>query len=344
MARKFATYVLTAGLSFAFTLSACQNPVDEAAIAAPNETILRETASNDAPLNFEADIVPAKMRPDDTQFSDVLAEYKALNDRIIRLQAPLRLANTKLCPRTERDPGFITHRLDDYPPHMQNMAQEFLGLKATGIFIRNVRRGSPAQNAQIQDGDEIIAINGKTITNKIRNTQIQIYPALARNAFNAAQTRMTLRAPHGHIYETSLRAQTACDVPASVIFSEDINGHTDGTEVFVTSALVKSVGDDVNLSLVLAHEMAHIIAGHNQLTPSAALELEADRMALVLMHNAGLDIHKAVAFWRDASHPHTPLQNSSATHPSIAARYENFQTELLRIEEQLARGETLTFQ
>lgn len=280
-------------------------------------------------------------RPEGTQFSDVLKEYKNFNDRINRLQAPLRLTNTQLCPKTERDPGFITHKLEDYPPHMQMMAQEFLGLSGTGIFIRSVRRGSPAEDAQIREGDEIIAINERRIAGGA--TQSRFYKALARNAFNGVQTRMTLKSQQGQSYETKLRAQTACNIPASVIFSEDINGHTDGSEIFVTSALMNSVGDDVNLSLVLAHEMSHVIAGHAEFTPSAKLELEADRMALVLMHNAGLDIDNAIDFWREASHPHLTLQNTSATHPSITARYENFLAERKRIKKQISKGSKLTF-
>ncbi len=280
-------------------------------------------------------------RPDDTDFSDVLQDYKDLNDRVIRLQAPLRLANAKLCPKTERDPGFIVHSLDDYPPHIRMMAQEFLGLPETGVFIRNVRRGSPAHAAQIQEGDQIIAINNKGIEN--RTAQDRFYKALARNAFNGGQTRIRLQSAQGQTYDTKLRAQTACNIPVSVVFSENMNGHTDGTGVFITSSLMKTVGDDVNLSLVLAHEMAHVIADHIQRVPSAELELEADRMALVLMQNAGLNIDRAIEFWRDASHPHDNLQNTANTHPSILARYENFREEQKRILHQLANGQDLSF-
>jgi len=314
-------------LAFALTLAACT--YDKKASLTPT----LQTPENK--------ILDVKSRPDGTQFSDVLAEYKALNDRIIHLQAPLRLANAQLCPQTERDPGFITHRLEDYPPHMRGMAKEFLGLSETGVFIRSVRRGSPAHIAQIQEGDKVIAINGKSVPDE--TNQARFYQALARNAFNGEQTRIRLLSPQGQSYATTLRAQTACDIPASVVFSEDINGHTDGFEVFVTSALMTSVRDDVNLSLVLAHEMSHIIAGHAGLTPSAKLELEADRMALVLMQNAGLDIEAAIKFWREASHPHARLQDTSKTHPSIAERYENFRVEQARIKAQISKGQKLTF-
>jgi len=88
-------------------------------------------------------------RSETTQFSDVLAEYQALNARLARIAAPLRLENHELCPATERDPGFITHRLADYPEPLQEVAQELLGLEPQGLFIRTVRNGSPADKADI---------------------------------------------------------------------------------------------------------------------------------------------------------------------------------------------------
>ena len=292
----------------------------------------------------EASVNKPIQRAEDTKFSDVLQEYKDLNDRLIRLLAPLRLANTDLCPKTQRDPGFITHRLDDYPPHLRGMAKELHGLSESGVFIRSVRRGSPAQSAQIQQGDQILAINDKTLSDMGGATQASFYAALSRNAFNGVRTRMTLQSAQGKTYTTKVSAQTACDIPASVIFSDDINGHTNGREIFITSALMHSVGDDVNLSLVLAHEMSHIIASHTDQVPSAALELEADRMALVLMQNAGLDIDRAISFWRGASHPHAGLQGTSKTHPSITARYENFRKEQRRVRKLVGKGKALDFE
>ena len=317
-------------LACAFGLMAC----------GPNEAV-----QNLAPeIDNQTTIAPAANRPDGTKFSDVLQEYKDLNDRLIRLLAPLRLANTDLCPKTQRDPGFITHRLDDYPPHLRGMAKEFHGLSESGVFIRSVRRGSPAQSAQIQQGDQILAINDKKLSDMGGATQASFYAALSRNAFNGVRTRMTLQSAQGKTYTTKVSAQTACDIPASVIFSDDINGHTDGREIFITSALMRSVGDDVNLSLVLAHEMSHIIASHTDQDPSAALELEADRMALVLMQNAGLDIDRAISFWRGASHPHAGLQDTSKTHPSITARYENFRKEQRRVRKLVGKGKALDFE
>jgi len=88
----------------------------------------------------------------------------------------------------------------------------------------------------------------------------------------------------------------------------------------------------VNLALIIAHEMAHAIEGHQR--KAKGLELKADRMALVMMTRAGYDIDED---------PHADFQTNSKTHPAIKVRYKNFRTEQARIEKLVAAGKALSF-
>jgi len=271
----------------------------------------------------------ADAREDKTRFEDVLAEYQAYNKRLERVAAPLRLKNAELCPQTRRDPGFTVHRLDDYPPSLQHMAESFLGVRNDGLFIRSVRSNTSAAQARIASGDQIIAINENPIS---PDALMQSYNrAVLRNGFDSVLSKVRIRTSDDHEYVARIRPDTACDISTKVISSEDINGHTDGREVLITSALMRSVPDDTNLALVIAHEMAHVIASHIDETPSQALELEADRMALVLMARAGYDVQAAVSYWKDAVHPHEGGVADESSHPTTQARYENFRDELVRI-------------
>ncbi|MEP3655957.1 MAG: M48 family metallopeptidase [Litorimonas sp.] len=268
-------------------------------------------------------------RAADTTFEDVLAEYQGLNQRLARVAAPLRLKNAKLCPQTRRDPGFTIHRLEDYPKPIRPMAESLLGVKPSGIYVRAVRPNTSAAEARIEPGDKILAVNGNPISSeKLMNTYNR---AVLRNGFDSVLSKVRIRTASGQEFLARIRPDTACDIPAKVVFSNDINGHTDGTDVLITSALMRSVPDDTNLALVIAHEMAHVIAGHIDKAPSQELELEADRMALVLMARAGYDIEAAVAYWDNTAHPHEGGSETESSHPSTQARYENFQTELKRI-------------
>ena len=209
------------------------------------------------------------------------------------------------------------------------MAESFLGVKPNGIFIRSVRPDTSAAKARIEPGDQILAVNANLISS---DPVMETYNrAVLRNGFESVLSKVQIRTKAGQEFLARIRPDTACDIPAKVVFSNDINGHTDGREVLITSALMRSVPDDTNLALVIAHEMSHVIAGHFTQAPSPALELEADRMALVLMARAGYDIDTAVSFWKSAAHPHEGGNTTQNSHPTTQARYKNFQKELRRI-------------
>ena len=139
----------------------------------------------------------------------------------------------------------------------------------------------------------------------------------------------------------AVKPETICDYPANVFFNEKANGHTDGEQIIITSELMKTVPDDINLALIIAHEMAHAISGHQR--KEKPLELKADRMALVLMSRAGYDIDSAIRYWGEAAHPHQGYQETSKTHPTITERYENFRREQARIEKLKTAGKILRF-
>ena len=209
------------------------------------------------------------------------------------------------------------------------MAESFLGVKPNGIFIRSVRPDTSAAKARIEPGDQILAVNANLISS---DPVMETYNrAVLRNGFESVLSKVQIRTKAGQEFLARIRPDTACDIPAKVVFSNDINGHTDGREVLITSALMRSVPDDTNLALVIAHEMSHVIAGHFTQAPSQDLELEADRMALVLMARGGYDIEAAVGFWERAAHPHEGGNTTQNSHPTTQARYKNFQKELRRI-------------
>ncbi len=316
-------------------LVACSAPEAES-----NGSGANEQADAGAPAPSLVPDLPESNR-EMADFSLLLRDYRNMNDRLDRVSAPLRLANTALCQETFRDPGFRAHALEDYPEELRGVAQSLMGVEPEAMYVRSVRRGSPADNADIQPGDRILRVNGQAVPGG--RTMTRFYSALSRSAFNGANTTLTLRSPQGQDYETRLQPETACDYPTRVFYSQAINGHTDGREVYITSELMRVVPDDVNLALIVAHEMAHAMAGHIEENPTRELELEADRMALVLMDRAGYDIEAAISYWADAAHPHRKLQDNSESHPAITERYENFRQEQARLNDLKRAGKELKF-
>ncbi len=287
------------------------------------------------------EIVPESVpgAEDEVSFADVLAQYQALNARLELIAAPLLMSNTELCPQTKRSLGLTVHTVSDYPPNLQPIARELLGV-SNRLSIRTVRPGSPADMAGLKTGDDILQIAGNYIPRG--DTAQRFYEAATQGPYKNETVNLIVNRG-GETIETTAFPETICGYPVNVYFSEEMNGHTDGEQVLVTSQLMRNIPDNVNLALIIAHEMGHAIAGHTDQSKSKKLELKADRMALVLMQRAGYDINAAISYWQRANHPHADFQRSSKTHPSISERYENFKAEQTRIEKLNTTGQPLTF-
>ena len=258
-------------------------------------------------------------------FADILVQHQAYNMRLQDITAPLLKANAKLCPRTTRDIGITVHTLSDYQPNLQPFAEVLMGA-SNRLSIRTLRKNSPADISGLKIGDIIVGINGAYMPGGF--TVQRFFEVATQNAYKEKSAELTVQRGED-LMIVSVQPETICDYPANVFFNENANGHTDGEQIIITSQLMKTVADDVNLALIIAHEMAHAIEGHQR--KEKALELKADRMALVLMSRAGYDIGRAINYWRDAVHPHADIQKTSKTHPTISERYENFRLEQLRI-------------
>lgn len=302
------------------------------------------TACDDTKAQDPADIPPAAIwsgtlssdpaLPQNREaFEDLFAEYQALNNRLDTVTYRLQKANVALCPLTQNSLGITVHTLSDYPDNLQEMAAALLGVDEH-LSVRTVRQGSPAHEAGIMPGTKIKAIEDMDVPKGPESKLF--YKAMKNSRFKDAPISLS----EGE-NTWSITPEKLCAYEANVFYSERVNGHTDGRDVWITSELIRTVPDDVNLTLVVAHEMSHAIAGHITQKPSKALELEADRMALVLMARAGFPIEQAVGYWRDAPHPHDGAE--SLTHPTTDERYKNFRDTLIRIDSAKTMGEEISF-
>ena len=270
-------------------------------------------------------------------FAAILEEHQNYNSRLQNVAKPLLKANANLCPRRKRDIGITVHTLSDYQPSLQPFAEVLLGA-SDRLSVRTLHEGSPADIGGIKVGDMIIGINGAYMPGGF--TVQRFFSIATQNAYKNKETELMLKRGEERLSAT-VKPETICDYPANVFFNETANGHTDGQQIIITSELMKTVPDDVNLALIIAHEMAHAISGHQR--KEKDLELKADRMALVLMSRAGYNIDRAIGYWGEAVHPHQGFQENSKTHPTIAERYENFRREQARIQKLKAAGKKIRF-
>ena len=71
------------------------------------------------------------------------------------------------------------------------------------------------------------------------------------------------------------------------------NAYANGDSMFVTTGLLENI-DDLPLSLIIAHELAHNALGHVGEEISTDNEQAADKWAVFILARAGLDYEKAV--------------------------------------------------
>lgn len=281
------------------------------------------------------DYIPSTQN--ELHFATILEEYRNFNTRLENVAAPLLIENTTLCPHTTRGLGMNVHTLTDYQANLQPFAEVLMGA-SDRLSIRTVRAGSPADIAGLRGGDVIRDLDGAYMPGGF--TVQKFYKLASKNAFQKDSIDITVRRNNETLTLTAT-PEILCAYPVNVVFNEKANGHTDGEQIYITSELMRTVPDDVNLALIVAHEMAHAIEGHQR--KDKALELKADRMALIMMSRAGYDINKAIEYWRRANHPHANFQEASKTHPTISERYDNFMREQRRIEKLKASGKELQF-
>lgn len=309
------------------SLSACSERAD--ANPAPTIDIVSDAAP--IPPEMESEAV--------TRFVDILADYQALNARLDTVAQSLQRANVALCPVTVRDPGYSVHSLGDYPAQLQEVARGLLNVDGQ-LSIRTVRAGTSAERSGLQRGDRLVGVNGTRFAGG--HTQRLFYDRAVAAAYAGRTAELTI-ARGKDLSTVTLSPETLCGYPAYVFFDENVNGHTDGEAVWITSELMRTVTDDGNLALIVAHEMAHAMAGHMDEIPSQDLELQADAMALIMMARAGYDIDAAIAYWQRAAHPHHNFQDTSLTHPSITARLSNFKDTAAKIKAATRDAQPLDF-
>ncbi len=294
-------------------------------IAPQSDQVLRASPSNEIGVGVDEESV---------NFQDVLVQYQAINARVERIAYALQKSNAKLCPVTERSIGIHVHNVFDYPESLQPIARVLLPV-SEDLSLRVVRPGSPADVGGYKPGDEIVEIGGVYLPKGSSSKTLYSYAAPTLYTQDHVSLKVT-RGPD--TFEKVLAPEIICGYPVSVFYSERINGHTDGKDVWVTSELVRSEPNDSSLALVIAHEMAHAIAGHAGAAPSKQIELEADRIALVMMARADFDIDSAVENWKLFPHPH----GGNATHPTPEERLLNFQAVQARIDAAKKAGRDLT--
>jgi beta-barrel assembly-enhancing protease len=126
--------------------------------------------------------------------------------------------------------------------------------------VVSVTKGGAADRAGLRAGDRIVAIGGRALglgpralayaATAVRVVSVASAGPLMFNVVRSGEPMRFLAAP-----------DAVCNYRVRVVASRDLNAFSDGLHVFVTSGFMQIVDDD-ELSVILAHEIAHNSMGH----------------------------------------------------------------------------------
>lgn len=237
---------------------------------------------------------------------------KVQDKRLAIIAERMLLANSDFCPQKMPLTGMILHGTDQYAEGTE------LGFSGSDVGISAILSDSPADRAGLKENDAIITIDGADVRPlpRIRDE------TLARDHLHALLGQRLPGKPFelevmrdGQIHKAQITAPFGCRTLVEILAKDAISALSDGRVIQVSYGLAMIVNDE-QLAVIFAHEFAHHILKHRRRLDAAGIskgmlgelgknqrvnrqvEVEADRLSVHLLANAGYDPQIAARFWQ----------------------------------------------
>jgi beta-barrel assembly-enhancing protease len=243
-----------------------------------------------------------------------IAAYRALVAQDLRLATigyRLAHANRSFCDKTERNPGFVLHDILQYPnPETARAAFGFSQPVIVSVIIPN----SAADLAGLEVGDGLVGLanekwDSRQSSPKNAYERVSSIKSDIRHHL-AATDDITLQVDRaGQPLKVTIKSSRICasDYQIDTVGGKDAGA--DGYMVSVSIGLARYATDN-EFAAIVAHELSHNILDHrarldamkgnsskSQIKKAILeTEIEADRLSVWLLVNAGYDPQGAVHF------------------------------------------------
>ncbi len=305
----------------------------------------------------------------------VLIELNRAQNRLDDIAFELLAAAARLCqedvaPRLGI--GYTT--ADVYGEEYEQAARTALGLSDV-ITITSVSAGSPAEEAGIQEGDELLAVQGSRLP--LGGDGLEAATEGIRLAGLSGAVNLTISRV-GVENEVSVTPESVCAYPAVVEIEGPVNAYADGERVVFTWAMMRFANDD-ELKTIVGHEIAHNAMKHIDAKEKNALlgglfgalldvatesvtgvptqgentsafmnsgaasysqdfEREADYVGMYILARASMDLERAPDVWRQMGQISPSAIAYASSHPSNAERFVRLTQTIEEIERKRSMG------
>jgi hypothetical protein len=308
----------------------------------------------------EIELDPAAVEAEKAQQRQLaLQRQMTYQKRLSDLAYPILASATPLCG-DDASPhlGVRFANRHVYEDEWREAAERALALGDT-IQVVTVTDSSAADRAGLEPGDRLVRVDGWAVP-----AGEEAVEALSERLDTALEDAgEAIRIVHGRGDErrtAEVTPDVVCDYPVQVLRASRLNAFADGDAIYVTTTMMRFADDD-ELSVVLAHELAHNAMGHieaqqqnailggilgaladiaaatqgyntggayaaqgaelGSMSHSQDFEREADYVGLYAMALAGLPLDGAPQFWRQMAQENPETIDFAHTHPTSAARF-----------------------
>jgi beta-barrel assembly-enhancing protease len=283
-------------------------------------------------------------------------ELAAIDRNVIDVGRRLAAGSADLCSGYVSNPGWTLADVEQYAPvtpkqaDYRRMATAALSLRSmpTVVFVQ---AGSAAARAGVLPGDAVLSVNGQAIAESATAKPSRTRLAHIERSIPVRSVRVRR---NGGTIDFEIAPERGCPSHFLIGRARGLRGvSSDGRNVGVSAEMLEYVRrNDDELALILAHELAHNILGHNKGVPAfraagedrsgrskKSREAEADRWALYLMARAGYDVSVAPGFWRRWGPKTSFGLFNSGSHPGWRDRAAAAEAEIARIKAQQQAGQ-----
>lgn len=204
---------------------------------------------------LDAKAIEAEQRLE--QIAHIRKYYSELH-RVDTVAFRIRTANRADCHGWESAQiGLFAATPQSLPHKYRSYSREALDLTWARPTVISVVENSPASEAGIAAGDEIIALNGELIP--VTGTAGWMGGWLKHHGARPLQANVRR---DGVDRTVTINPVMGCAIPIQYISNDTINAFTDGNKILIHSSIVELAKTDAQLAQVIGHELAHANLGH----------------------------------------------------------------------------------